>query len=180
MANNDVIALKLDQITEKQEHTDRRLSMLTERVLSPESGAFSQLQAVKVISEKNAENIDELYDSADKLLEICKIQEKNLQIIEKWVESHDQRNNQLRDNIEKLANTVKEYTDWTEEKFDQNDKNIKPLQDDFTIRKSNKSWKDKLMWIIITGLITALALPPVIKLFGNGYQEKPKVEIKSK
>lgn len=178
--DTNVIALKLEQVEANQKSTDQKIGMLKERVLNPETGIFAKLKVTDMQSDRNREDVEDLHDSVDKLLAVCQSHDKSVSAIEGWMRSHEDRDELLRSSINTLTNTVKEYTDWTEEKFEQHDKEMKPLNDDFTIRNSNKSWKDKLLWIVITGLVTALALPPIVNLFGGNYQEKPKVETKTK
>ena len=174
MAENlSVIALKLDQVADNQEKTDQKVSKLTERVLNPESGLFAKVQFNGMLTKQNKENVDELYDGVDKLLKVCESHETSVSAIEGWMNNHEERDNELRDSVKKLTDSVKE-------KFEEKDKELKPLQDDYTVRVSNKVWKDKVIWLIISALIMAIVIPPIVKLFKDDYQEKPKIETKIK
>lgn len=178
MAGDNVIALRLEQVEAKQKNAEQKLSMLTEHVLNPENGVFAKQKVTEMQSERNREDVEDLHDSVDKLLTVCQSHDTNISSINGWIRNSEERAEQLRESIKTLAETVKEYADWTEEKLEQNDQDLQPLKNDLVVRTSNKPWKDKLLWIVITGLVTALVLPPIVKLFGSGYQEKAKVETK--
>lgn len=175
----NVIALKLDQLVEKHEDTDQKVSKLTDSVLDPESGLFAKVRINDMLTARNREDVDELYENVDKLLTICESHDKSVTAIEGWMKNHEERDDELRDSVKTLADSVKEYTDWTEEKFDEKDEELKPLKEDFTVRKANKVWKDKIIWIIISALILGIVVPPIVNLFTGNYQEKPKIETKA-
>jgi len=164
-----VIAVKLDQIAERQDRTDSKVSAITERVLNPENGVFAKVRTNDALSAKNREDIDKLSKSVDKLLSICETHERTVSAIERWTKEHEERDSELRQNVNKLAETIVS-------KFEDQDKNFKPIKEDFIIRNSNKVWKDRVVWLIISALITALALPPIVNLFKNDYEIKPKIE----
>lgn len=167
--NLNVITLKLDQMVERQVRTDDKLSMITERVLNPESGVLAKIRHSDIVNARNREDINELHESVDKLLAVCEAHERSVSSIEKWVKDHEERDNEIKKSILKLADTVTI-------KFKEQDDSITPLKNDFLIRSNNKIFKDKIIWILISALITALALPPIIKLYKGEFQEKPKVE----
>lgn len=167
--NLNVITLKLDQMVERQVRTDDKLSMVTEKVLNPESGVLAKIRHSDIVNARNREDINELHESVDKLLAVCETHERSISSIEKWMKDHENRDSDLRKSITKLADTVTL-------KFEEQDKNLAPIKNDFLIRSNNKIFKDKIIWILISALITALALPPIIKLYKGEFQEKPKVE----
>ena len=175
-SDNNVITLKLEQVAIRQENTDKKISMLTDRVLNPESGLFAKLKSNEVQTGRNREDLEDLHENIDKLLSVCQTHENSVSAIERWMENHEQRDDELRNNIEQLTKSVKDYTNWTEKKFEKNEESLRPLRDDLTIRKSNKLWKDKILWIIITGLVMALAVQPIVKLFSGSYQEKQTIK----
>lgn len=172
---SSLIAFKLDQVAEKQEKTDEKVSNLTERVLNPESGVFARVKENDVQNQRNREDIEELHDSIDKLLLVCESHDKNINTIEGWVEDHERRDNDLRDSVKKLVDSVtKKFIDID----DKLNKKLDPLEKDFTVRSANKVWKDKIVWLIISALVLGIAVPPIVKLFTGEYQQKPAIEKK--
>lgn len=165
----NVLTLKLDQMAEKQDRTDRKVSELTERVLNPESGVFARAQINDILTSRNRDDIDELHEGVEKLLSVCETHEKSVSAIEGWMRNHEERDNDLRKSVTKLAETVIR-------KFEEKDLEIKPLREDHIVRSSNKVWKDKIIYFIITVLLTSLVLPPVINLYKESNKDKPKVE----
>jgi hypothetical protein len=168
-----VVSVKLDQIAQKQEKTDEKLSLLNERVLNPESGLFAKVKINDMQMTSNREDIDELHESIDKLLSVCQSHEKSVSAMERWMADHELRDNELRDSVSKMADSIAK-------KFEQQDETLQPIKDDYIIRKSNKIWKDGIFWIVVAGLVTSLVLPPIFKLFKGDYQEKQKIENKVK
>jgi len=167
--NLSVIAVKLDQIAERQDRTETKVSAITEKVLNPDFGVFAKVKNNETLASKNREDIDKLYKSVDKLLAVSENHEKAISSIERWTKEHEESDQELRANVNKLAETIVL-------KFEDQDKSLRPLKEDFIIRNSNKHWKEKITWLVISALITALALPPIVNLFKSSHQEKPKIE----
>lgn len=170
--DNNVIALKLDQMYEKQERMEGKISMLTERVLHPEDGIFAKVKTASFDVSKNKEDINNIYKNIDKLLAVCEANQNSVITIENWIKNHEERDNELRNTIKSLAEAIKQYASDKDEELD-------PLKKDYDLRMSTKIWKDRLIWLIISGLVVAIAIPPLKKLIKDDYATKPKVEEKT-
>jgi hypothetical protein len=169
----NVLAFKLDQVVQTQERTDKKVSILADKILNPEFGLSSKVQTNSINNSRNREDIDELYERIENLLSVCESHEKSVSSIEGWMKNHEERDSELRKSVTILADSITK-------KFEEQDKQFKPIQLEYIVRTSNKIWKDKVIWLIISALITALALPPAIKAIKNSYQNGDTIELKDK
>lgn len=174
--NLSVITLKLDQLADKQERTDEKVSTLTKRVLNPESGVFAKVQANDIYISRNREDIEDLHESVDKLLHICEENSKNFTKIENWATLHEERDDSLRDSVKELANLIKDHVSSAETRYQDQEKELRPIKDDFTVRNSNKKWKDKLIWTIVGLILTGILFPPVVNMYKDYFTPKQTIE----
>lgn len=177
-ADLDVIAIKLDQMASNQKDTDKKVDILTERMLDPENGLFARVRSNEIYTQRNEEYINELTESVDKLLSVCETHDKSVITIENWVKSHDERDNDLRQTVNKLAESVQSHSKSIDQKFEKSEKELLPMKEDFTVRQSNQKWKDKIYWLLISALIMAVIVPPIVSLIQGNFSPKESVEIK--
>jgi len=165
----NVLAFKLDQVVQTQERTDKKVSVLADKILNPEFGLSSKVQTNSITNSRNREDIDKLYERVEKLLSVCESHEKSVSSIEGWMKNHEERDSDLRKSVTILADSITK-------KFEEQDKVFKPIQLEHIVRTSNKVWKDKVIWLIISALITALALPPAIRAIKSSYGNGDSIE----
>lgn len=147
-AGQDVLAEQIKQLTQANHAVDEKLDDIDDKLLDPERGLFTKVKDVDVKTAENSEKLDEVKTDLDKLLEICQNHESRTTKIEGWMEDHEERDKELRDNVGALA------------------KSVQPLGKDYDRRMGVKKWTDKILWAIIALLIAAVAAD-VNKLFDD-------------
>ena len=137
----EIIALKLDQVQEKQQETGTKVSDIKEGLYNPNEGLFTQVRDLKLWSDEHEKHDEEMREEVH---EIARSAQK-VQILEEWKDDHEERDEDLRKSVQSIAASMK------------------PLSADYNVRKVQKKWTDKILWAILAAIIAGVI--PLAKHF---------------
>lgn len=155
--DQSVIVYKIDLLKKSQESTTTKVDELGDRLLNPDTGLFTKMKNVEQKANDNAEKVSELHDDVRQLVKVCARHEERTTDLKRWAEEHERRNDELRETVKTLAETMK------------------PISSDFIIRQNMKKWTDKIIWLILAAVIAGL-LPTIRYMLFQAPLEKEKVQ----
>lgn len=142
----EILALKMDQVHERQAETSKKVSDIRDKVLNPTTGLYPKVVEADVKATSAMHQLNGVKRDIDKLVGVCSNTKQRTTLIESWMDDHEQRDNELRDHVKKIA------------------KGLNPVVDDYKIRMSRRRWTDKVLWLLVSGAIIA-SLATVKALF---------------
>lgn len=157
ITRRDIIGVQLEQLIKSQDTLILRLGGVDERLLNPETGLFSKVRDIDNSIEELTNIAEDAKSDIDKLVDICNRHESRVANMERWAESHEERDNELRDNVIKITSS------------------LQPLMIDFDARGVRKKWTDKMMWLVIAAVITGM-LPTLKFMLFDASSEKQRVD----
>jgi hypothetical protein len=148
----EVLAMRLEQLTEAQRNTTKQVDDIKTRLTLPPDGVFIKLNEFSNIADSLDEKVNEAHVEIDKLVKICELQMKQTLILETTTKDHEKLISKLHDSISLLADSVK------------------PIAQDYDRRMGIKKWTDKILWALIAMMLVG-AIPVFKTIFYDGVQK---------
>lgn len=134
-----IVTVKLDQLARMHKSTVEKVDDLSDKLLNPEHGLFIKIKDVENTAGNASDAAGRVETELDKLVEVSMNQTLQLQLIESWKEDRDERDEELRELVSSLANSMQVLTQ------------------DLDRRMGIKKWTDKFIWLVIALVLGGLA-----------------------
>lgn len=132
---SDVVELKLKQLSTAHSTIVEKVDDLDEKLFDPDVGLYRRIRDLDGSAVQTGEKLDNLSEDIENLVEICRSNERRASKLEAWSEDHDQRDDVLREQVDRLI------------------AHVAPLQSDLDERERRRKWLGRVLWIIITALL---------------------------
>ena len=134
----EIIAIKLDQVQEKQNETGEKVGDIRRGLYEPDSGLFSKVKELRLWSEEHERNDSEMRKVVEETARSWPEAAARISQMEAWKSDHEIQDREIRNHVKTIV------------------ENMEPLTFDYKSRMSSKTWRDKIKLAIITVVVTTV------------------------
>lgn len=161
----EIIVVKLDQVRNETKEIREKVGDIRRGLYDPENGLFSQVKELRLKEEEHEKHSEEMREDIDKVVKSIPESAAKIGTIETWQTDHDTADEELKKNISIIV------------------KNMEPLTFDYKTRMANKTWADKIKWLIgafflTTVMATAVAMIKQTFIDDNSNDRLERIEKK--
>ena len=153
----EIIALKLDQMQERQAETSQTVNEIHRSLVDPKDGLYTQVADLRRWSEEHERADSQMREQVQDIAKMVHPMVRRTESLELQLEENGERDSELRTSVIKIS------------------KAMEPLTDDYKVRQSRKKWTDKILWFIIAAVLTSL-VPTVKYVLFDAPSEHNKIQ----